>query len=127
MTKSLTEKIEVSVETRFEEIRLISKQRQFIFSYQIRIDNRSETSVKLLSRHWFIFDSKSHYSEVKGEGVVGEQPIIEAGSSFSYESFCQLQSDMGMMWGNYLMRNANDRLIEVKIPEFELIVPYRLN
>tara|TARA_R110000868_G_scaffold269842_3_gene529246 strand:+ start:494 stop:877 length:384 start_codon:yes stop_codon:yes gene_type:complete len=127
MTKSLTEKIEVSVETKFEEIRLISKQRQFIFSYQIRIDNHSQTSVKLLSRHWFIFDSRSHYSEVKGDGVVGEQPLIEAGSSYSYESFCQLQSDMGMMWGTYLMRNEDERLIEVKIPEFELIVPYRLN
>lgn len=127
MTKSLTEKIEVSVETKFEEIRLISKQRQFIFSYQIRIDNHSQASVKLLSRHWFIFDSRSHYSEVKGDGVVGEQPLIEAGSSYSYESFCQLQSDMGMMWGTYLMRNEDERLIEVKIPEFELIVPYRLN
>tara|TARA_R100001015_G_C4616780_1_gene172988 strand:+ start:1471 stop:1725 length:255 start_codon:yes stop_codon:yes gene_type:complete len=84
--------------------------------------------VQLLSRHWYIFDSNGEYNEVKGEGVIGLQPIIDPGKSHEYQSYCNLRSDIGMMWGSYLMKKlSNEKLFEVQIPEFHLITPNRLN
>jgi len=127
MHKRLTEKIAVSVLPEFVNSDHIHGQRYFLFSYHIEIDNQSQMGITLLKRHWYIFDSKTHYSEVKGDGVLGKQPFIPAGESHHYQSFCRLESEMGMMWGQYLMKKENQELILVKIPEFELIAPHRLN
>ena len=78
----------------------------------------------MIARHWDIYDSSSEHSEVDGEGVVGEQP----GEIFEYESACSLTSDIGKMSGRYLMERKVDKArFYVAIPEFELIVPLRLN
>lgn len=128
MSTSVNEQIRVLVKARFEEDHSKPSKQDYLFSYHIIIENNSDYAVQLMSRHWYIFDSNGEYHEVKGEGVIGEQPIILAHHKHEYDSFCQLQSDIGMMWGNYLMKKVDDnKLFEVKIPEFQLIVPNRLN
>lgn len=127
MQKKITENIAITVRPKFEDSRKIDHQNCYFFSYFIRIENLGEFSVHLLKRQWYIFDAKAHYSEVKGDGVLGKQPIIMPGEVYSYQSFCRLESEMGMMWGHYLMQGDDGKMIQVKIPEFQLIVPYRLN
>ena len=99
-----------------------------MFAYQITIENLSDYSIQLMRRQWFIFDSNGTQKEVEGEGVVGLQPVIEPGNDYSYVSGCSLTTDIGAMSGTYLMhRIADDTDFNVDIPEFQLIVPYRLN
>jgi ApaG protein len=124
----VTHGIKISVETRFQSEHSVAEHRHFLFSYRITIENNSEYTVQLISRHWEIYDSSSEHSEVDGEGVVGEQPVLESGEVFEYESACSLTTDMGKMSGKYLMERKFDKaLFYVTIPEFELIVPQRLN
>ncbi len=128
MATSITQKIEVSAQAKFENDHSQPNKREFLFSYHISIRNNNNYAVQLLRRHWYIFDSVSEYSEVKGEGVIGEQPIILPGQVHEYDSFCNLQSEIGLMWGTYLMKRVEDNeLFEVKIPEFELIANFKLN
>lgn len=100
----------------------------YLFSYYITIENKTEYPVQLLRRHWYIFDSSGEYSEVEGEGVVGQQPVLLPGEVYEYESTCNLITDMGRMHGTYLMERTTDKMrFEVPIPEFELIASYRMN
>ena len=99
-----------------------------MFSYRITIENKSENTIKLLSRHWDIFDSNFEHREVDGEGVIGEQPVLAPNEIFEYESACSLTTDMGKMKGFYtLLRLVDNTKLQVLIPEFELITLYRLN
>jgi ApaG protein len=124
----VTHGIRISVETRFQNEHSVAEHRHFLFTYRITIENKSDFTVQLISRHWVIFDSSSEYSEVDGEGVVGEQPVLEPGEIFEYESACSLTTDMGKMKGTYLMERKIDKArFKVQIPEFELIVTHRLN
>ena len=124
----VTHGIKISVETKFQSEHSVAEHRHYLFSYRITIENKSDYTVQLLSRHWDIYDSSSEHSEVDGEGVVGEQPVLEPGELFEYESACSLNTDVGQMSGNYLMERKIDKArFNVTIPEFELIVPHRLN
>ena len=124
----VTHGIKISVETKFQSEHSVAEHRHFLFSYRITIENNSDYTVQLLSRHWDIFDSNSENSEVDGEGVIGEQPVLESGEIFEYESACGLTTDIGKMRGTYLMERKIDKArFYVTIPEFELIVPQRLN
>jgi ApaG protein len=128
MSTSITENIVISVNTFFEESQSSPSKNNFLFSYRIKIQNQGNQAVQLLRRHWYIFDSNGTFNEIKGEGVIGEQPIILPNQIHEYDSYCQLRTDIGMMWGTYLMKRIEDnKLFEVKIPEFQLIVPSRLN
>ena len=99
-----------------------------MFAYKIDIRNDSEFTVKLLRRHWYIHDANGVVREVEGEGVVGRQPVLEPGEAHQYVSGCNLKSGVGKMRGTYLMeRLANGQEFTVEIPEFTLMVPYRLN
>ena len=101
---------------------------QFMFAYRIEIENLSDYTIQLLRRQWFIFDSANTVKEVEGAGVVGVQPILEPGQVHAYVSGCQISTDVGSMRGNYSMiRVATETPFQVDIPEFALIVPYRLN
>lgn len=127
-TTQVTHGIKISVETKFQSEHSDAEHRHFLFSYHITIENKSDYTVQLLSRHWDIFDSNSEHSEVDGEGVVGEQPVLESGDFFEYESACSLTTDIGKMRGKYLMERKIDKAqFYVTIPEFELVVPQRLN
>jgi len=123
-----THGIKISVETKFHTEHSNAENRHFLFLYIITIENRSDFAVQLVSRHWNIFDSSSELSQVDGEGVVGEKPVLEPGESFEYESACSLTTDIGKMNGTYLMERKIDKArFYVIIPEFELVAPQRLN
>ena len=84
--------------------------------------------IKLLRRHWHIVDSNGTYREIEGEGVVGQQPVIEPGKSHQYVSACNLRTDMGKMYGSYQMENLyNKKILIVQIPEFQMIAPFKMN
>ena len=91
-----------------------------VFAYFITIRNMSEQRVQLLERHWEITDSVGEEYEVDGKGVIGKQPIIDAGESHSYNSFCVLKSYKGSMKGYYLMQRQDGKEIRVRIPKFQL-------
>ena len=124
----VTHGIKISVETKFNIEHSSVENRHYLFLYTITIENKSDYAVRLVSRHWDIFDSSSEQSKVDGDGVVGEQPMLEPGESFEYESACSLSTDIGKMSGTYLMERKLDKArFYVTIPEFELVVPQRLN
>ncbi len=128
MTTKVTHGIKISVDTKFQEGHSYPSQRYFLFLYKITIENTSDYTVQLLRRHWDIFDSSGEYRAVDGEGVVGKQPVLEPGQSFTYESACNLATDIGRMSGYYVFqRQVDNSSHKVTIPEFNLVVPERLN
>lgn len=128
MVTAITQGVKISVDTIYQEEYSNPEKEHFMFAYQITIENLSDYTIQLMRRQWFIFDSNGTQKEVEGEGVVGLQPLIEPGESHSYVSGCNLSTDMGTMSGTYLMhRTADGTDFSVDIPEFNLIVPYRLN
>jgi ApaG protein len=94
--------------------------KKFVFAYFIRIANNSKEPVRLMRRHWHIFDSNGETKEVEGEGVVGKQPRILPGRVHEYNSFCVLESFEGAMEGTYLMRRDNGEEFRIAIPRFNL-------
>ncbi|MBK0383219.1 Co2+/Mg2+ efflux protein ApaG [Pedobacter sp. SD-b] len=128
MVAKITEGVKVSVETTYQPEYSNPANEHFMFAYKIMIENLSDYSVQLISRHWNIFDSNGTKREVEGEGVVGLQPIIEPGQFHEYVSGCNLKTDMGTMQGTYQMKRLVDNdLFDVKIPEFNLVAPFKLN
>lgn len=124
----VTHGVKITVQTEYQYNHSNPEQRYYLFSYRVIIENNSDYVVKLLRRHWFIFDSSSEYREVEGEGVVGQQPVLAPGEVYDYESACNLNTDIGRMNGTYLMmREMDGAQFYVNIPEFELITPPRLN
>jgi ApaG protein len=96
---------------------------RFVFSYTIGITNLGTVSARLISRHWLITDAFNHVQEVRGQGVVGEQPLLRPSQSFEYTSGTVLATQVGTMRGSYLMRTDDGDDFEVDIPEFILSVP----
>ncbi len=128
MPTTTTQGVTVSVTTNYLPDYSSPTQEHFVFAYKITIHNNSALTVKLLRRHWHIHDANSPVREVEGEGVVGRQPVLEPGQSHHYMSGCNLKSGVGKMRGTYLMeRVANGQEFSVEIPEFTLMVPFRLN
>lgn len=128
MPKSITHDVLVSVETAFEDIQPSHDGLLHLFSYAVRIENRSDTTIQLLRRKWIITDAAHGKRLVEGEGVVGEQPILEPGAFHEYSSGCRLLSDFGRMEGwYYFARQGQSDLLQVVIPPFQLVSPYRMN
>lgn len=128
MVTLVTNGIKISVKAEYKSDFSDAEKSYYLFSYHITIENKSDYAVQLLRRHWYIYDSTGEYKEVEGEGVVGEQPIIQPGERHEYESACNLESDIGRMHGTYLMqREIDGAKFYVNIPQFELIFPARLN
>jgi len=128
MVTAITQGVKISVETTYQDDYSNHGNEHFMFAYRINIENLTDHTIQLKRRQWFIFDSNGTQREVEGEGVVGQQPVLHPGDMHSYVSGCQLSTDMGSMRGNYLMqRLSDDSEFSVEIPEFELVVPYRLN
>jgi ApaG protein len=94
---------------------------RWFWSYHVRIENGSDRAVQLLSRAWTIVDGHGTVHEVIGEGVVGEMPLIAAGSSFDYVSGCPLDTPTGSMRGNYRMVDEDGNAFDVVIPHFDLV------
>lgn len=128
MVTQVTHGIKISVQSKYEAAHSRPLQGYLVFSYSISIENNSDKTVKLLRRHWHIYDTLAGWHEVEGEGVVSMQPVLYPGEEYQYESFCPLMSEAGKMHGSYLMENTKDgSTFLVQIPIFELIVPYRSN
>ncbi|MBK8352274.1 MAG: Co2+/Mg2+ efflux protein ApaG [Saprospirales bacterium] len=128
MTSLISHKIKVSVETFYQSDYSYPMSQHFMFAYRIIITNNSKDTVQLLRRHWFIVDALGQKREVEGEGVVGEQPVLQAGESYEYISGCDLKTDIGKMYGSYLMVNLFDgKLFQVEIPEFFMTAPLKMN
>lgn len=96
---------------------------RFVFSYTISITNLGTVAARLVSRHWVITDAYNHVQEVRGQGVVGEQPLLQPNQSFEYTSGTVLSTQVGTMRGSYLMRGDDGDDYDVEIPEFVLSVP----
>ena len=96
---------------------------RYFWSYHIRIENDGDRPVQLLSRHWRIRDGRGVEQEVRGEGVVGETPLIPAGGSFDYVSGCPLDTASGSMRGSYRMMTDDGEMFDVEIPAFALLSP----
>jgi ApaG protein len=96
---------------------------RWFWSYHIRIENDGETPVQLLDRRWIILDGRGGRHEVEGEGVVGDQPVIDPGESYDYVSGCPLQTPSGSMEGSYGMIDADGDEFDVAIPRFPLLAP----
>ena len=127
MVSAISEGISISVETSYHDEYSAPALEEFLFTYTIHIKNLSQITVQLLSRHWYVFDSCGQKREVEGEGVVGLFPVINPGESYTYESGCKLNSEIGSMRGYYTMKRIpNGEEFCAEIPLFELIVPYKL-
>lgn len=120
MYHAVTNDISVTVESRFLDKESDPDAQYFVWAYHIRIDNSSADTVQLLSRHWVITDAMGRVQEVRGEGVVGEQPSLEPGGSYSYTSGTPLNTPSGTMHGSYLMRRPDGSRFEITIPLFSL-------
>ena len=128
MTSKISEGISITVETYYQPDYSNPVNSEFMFAYRITIRNDNKFPVKLLSRHWHIYDSNGTLREVEGEGVVGVQPQINAGDSYQYVSGCNLRTDIGRMHGTYLMENlTNGKRFDVIIPSFVMTAPFKMN
>jgi len=116
-------RIQVTVKVKYMEEQSDEVENRFVFAYTITVSNEGEQTVKLLRRHWIITDSNNHIQEVKGKGVVGEQPVIHPGQSFEYTSGTVLATQVGTMSGSYQMALDDGAEFSVNIPQFVLSVP----
>ncbi|SEP77271.1 Co2+/Mg2+ efflux protein ApaG [Flavobacterium urocaniciphilum] len=128
MVTQITSGIKISVSTRFEGTYYKEHQLLYAFSYEISIENQTQNTVQLISRHWEVMDSLNFTEVIEGDGVVGQQPIIESGDKHVYSSGCMLHSTIGAMTGYYNMVNLiTNETFQVQIPTFKLSVPFALN
>jgi ApaG protein len=124
MTQMTTEEIQIQVEARYVEDQSSPRTNEYLFTYTIRLTNMGEKSPRLLRRHWIITDGMGRIHEVKGDGVVGKQPLLEPGNTFEYTSFCPLTTSTGTMKGFYEMVDTlSGREFKIEIPQFFLVEP----
>ncbi|MFQ0813836.1 Co2+/Mg2+ efflux protein ApaG [Brucella anthropi] len=123
MYRAVTRGIEVSVEPFYLEEQSEPDENRYVWGYRITIANNSAETVQLRSRYWQITDANGRVEEVRGAGVVGEQPTLEPGDSFQYSSGCPLTTTSGVMVGRYQMQNTGGVIFEVDIPAFSLDIP----
>jgi ApaG protein len=128
LVTDITSGVKVSVETEYQAEYSSPTQQHYVFTYRISIENLSDKTIRLKSRHWEIHDATFAKRDVAGEGVVGKQPILEPGSSHQYVSGCNLRSGIGKMQGYYTMEIINSgKTFTVNIPAFNMVVPTFLN
>jgi ApaG protein len=118
-----TRGIAVSVEPTYLETRSSPENSQYLWAYRVIIENQGGETVQLLSRHWMITNARGELTEVKGPGVVGEQPILKPGQRFEYTSGVPLDTPSGMMGGAYQMESDGGERFDIEIPTFSLDRP----
>ena len=118
-----TDGVTVRVVTNFLEDQSVPAQSRWFWSYHIRLENHRDDPVQLLSRHWKITDGRGNISHVDGDGVIGEQPLLQPGASHDYVSGCPLPTPSGMMEGHYRFIRADGSTFLVEIPRFRLVAP----
>ena len=120
MYREKTHDVQVEVVPEFIPGESSPEERQFVFAYRVSITNQGTVPTQLLSRHWIITDGHGKVREVEGSGVIGEQPRLEPGQTFTYSSFCPLTTPTGNMRGTYQMKDDRGRTYDVRIPLFFL-------
>ena len=125
-SEAVTNNVRVEVESQYAPERSQPFQNEWFFYYTIRITNEGDETVQLISRHWIITDATAHVEEVKGPGVVGEQPVLAPGEAFEYTSACPLPTSFGVMQGSYQMVGPNGGF-DAEIAPFSLSLPDALN
>jgi ApaG protein len=126
-SEAVTQSVRVEVESQYAPEHSQPFQKHWFFYYTVRITNEGDETVQLMSRYWIITDAGGHTEEVKGPGVVGEQPILAPGESFQYTSGCPLATPSGVMRGTYQMLAADGRTFDVEIAPFALHEPYTVH
>jgi ApaG protein len=116
-------KIRVDVDTSYLEDQSDPKERRYVFSYTITIRNEGSVPARLLTRHWIITDSNGKVQEVRGDGVVGEQPYLKPGQGFRYSSGAVLETPVGAMQGSYQMVGDDGAQFDAPIAAFRLAMP----
>ena len=119
--------VKIDIQTEYMPSQSSPREQRYAFAYTITITNQGEQPVQLLSRHWVITDGNNQVQEVRGEGVVGEQPVIEPGTSYRYTSGAVLDTAVGSMEGSYQMVNDAGEHFEAPIPPFGLTLPAALH
>ena len=119
----MTDQIEISVETTYLSTESNPDDNKYYFLYTVLIKNNSNKKAKLLSRHWIIRDDNGKIQDVKGEGVIGEQPDIKPGEEFQYTSGTMIETSLGTMKGSYHMIDDDDKYFDAIITEFDLSNP----
>jgi len=127
MQDSSPHRVQVAVEVRYLADQSDEADNRYVFAYTITVTNHGEHPVQLIGRHWVITDADSHVQEVKGKGVVGEQPVIKPGQGFEYTSGTVLATQVGTMSGSYRMRLMEGDEFDVAVPQFVLSVPRTLH
>ena len=127
MYRAVTRQIEVTVEPNFLPERSSPDRQQYFWSYTIVITNSGKETVQLRTRHWIITDATGRKQEVRGEGVVGAQPVLRPGESFEYTSWCVIATPTGTMQGSYQMVTRDGDRFDAEIAPFALTQPQLLN
>ncbi len=123
MYRSITRNIEVEVEPFYLADKSEPEDGRYVWGYRVTIANRSDNPIQVLARYWRITDGWGRVEEVRGPGVVGEQPELNPGDSFQYTSGCPLRTPSGFMVGSYTVRSGEDDFFEIDIPAFSLDLP----
>ena len=123
MNEATLNNIQVDVETRYVEEQSNPEQNYYVFAYTITIRNKGQQAAQLLTRHWVITDSNQKVQEVRGDGVVGEQPLLKPGEQFVYTSGTMLETAVGTMKGSYQMLADDGSRFDAEIDEFVLSTP----
>jgi len=126
-SEAVTNNVRVEVESQYASDQSRPFDNQWLFYYTVRITNEGDEKVQLLSRHWIITDAAGRTEEVKGPGVVGEQPVLAPGESFQYTSSCPLNTSTGLMRGTYQMVTEDGQHFDVEIAPFMLNEPYTVH
>ena len=126
-SEAVTNNVRVEVESQYAPERSQPFQNEYFFHYTVRITNEGEETVQLLSRHWVATDSAGRTEEVKGPGVVGEQPVLAPGESFQYTSGWPLKTSNGILRGTYQMVSEDGRHFDVEIAPLALHEPYTVH
>lgn len=124
---AVTRNIRVSVQARYVEQRSRPEDGLWFFAYHVELENLGDETVQLISRHWVITDGDARVEEVRGPGVVGEQPILEPGDTFQYTSACPLPTSFGTMHGSYQMVTSDGDRFDVVIAPFSLSLPHLIH
>jgi len=127
MSEAVTESIRVEVMARHSSEHSRPEHCEWVFQYTVRITNLGSETVQLISRHWVITDGLDHVEEVRGPGVVGEQPTLAPGESFKYSSWCPLRTPTGMMHGTYQMVRKGGTQFNIEIAPFALRAKYTIH
>ena len=123
MAESKNYQIDVSASPQFIADQSDPAAERYVFAYTITIDNTGTVPAQLISRHWVITDGNSRVQEVRGLGVVGQQPLLQPGEKFEYTSACQLETPVGTMRGSYQMTAEDGTQFEAVVAEFTLSIP----